>query len=216
MRIWLAITTVLLTLGAVCNQPSPPMTRPGLPVERAGLQGQQPPRAARRVKYRGHAHDYTRCCCRRDYATSAGLPRLYWLHGVGGGENHLFNTDTPNFIEDFTRDEPVIVVMVDGGLVGLYADWPGDDRKQFETVHTGTLVRHIDATYRTVADRRNRAVVGNSMGGFGAMNYAARHPGLFGVVGRSTGCWTPRRGPAREQQLREHVLGDVPHGLHGG
>jgi S-formylglutathione hydrolase FrmB len=188
MRISLAIITALLTFGAVC-QPvlAAEDTPPVCPITETEYKGNNPRVQHGSVDYRGHAYKYM-VLLPSDYATSRrSYPVLYWLHGVGGGENDLFTTDTPNFIEDLTDGEPVIVVAVDGGFVGMYADWPGDDGKQFESVHTGSLIRHIDATYRTVADRRHRAVAGLSMGAFGAMNYAQRHPDLFGVVGSFSG-----------------------------
>ena len=46
----------------------------------------------------------------------------------------------------------------------------------------GELIPWIDQHYRTVAARRGRAIAGLSMGGFGALGYASRHPGLFNHV----------------------------------
>src|SRR4051812_4902701 len=48
-----------------------------------------------------------------------------------------------------------------------------------EPWHVRQLVPWIDAHYPTVAKRSGRATAGLSMGGNGAMVYAARHPGLF-------------------------------------
>ena len=47
---------------------------------------------------------------------------------------------------------------------------------------TQDLIPHIDATYRTIAERRGRAIQGFSMGGFGATMNAFRSPELFGAV----------------------------------
>ena len=41
------------------------------------------------------------------------------------------------------------------------------------------LVPHVDKSFRTVADREHRALTGYSMGGFGAMVLAEKHPELF-------------------------------------
>ena len=48
------------------------------------------------------------------------------------------------------------------------------------TYHVHELVPFIDASYPTVASRSARAVAGLSMGGFGAMSYAGRHPATSG------------------------------------
>ena len=38
------------------------------------------------------------------------------------------------------------------------------------------LIPHIDATYRTIADRKHRALEGFSMGSWGAAHLAFKHP----------------------------------------
>jgi esterase/lipase superfamily enzyme len=45
----------------------------------------------------------------------------------------------------------------------------------------------IEARYRTRTDRGGRAIAGLSMGGFGAMSYAARHPDVFGFAASFSG-----------------------------
>jgi pimeloyl-ACP methyl ester carboxylesterase len=97
----------------------------------------------------------------------------------------------------------MIVVMPDGGAMGWYTDWYAGDRPvqpRWETYHVGELVPWIDATYRTIAARRGRAIAGLSMGGFGALSYAARHPGTFAAAASFSGAlevgssdaWGPR------------------------
>ena len=50
---------------------------------------------------------------------------------------------------------------------------------KLETFTIEQLIPWVDGHYRAAARRRGRAVAGLSMGGFGAMSYAARHPDLF-------------------------------------
>ena len=87
--------------------------------------------------------------------------------------------------EALTAGYPMIIVMPDAGKDGFYADWYNDGAlgpPQWETYHIDQLIPWIDAHYRTIATRRGRAVGGVSMGGFGAVSYAARHPDLFAAV----------------------------------
>lgn len=44
------------------------------------------------------------------------------------------------------------------------------------------LVAHVDATYRTLARPESRAIMGHSMGGYGAIRLAMLHPDVFSVV----------------------------------
>ena len=55
-------------------------------------------------------------------------------------------------------------------------------RADYETYLVRDLVRHVDSTYRTRADRAHRAIGGLSMGGLGAMRAALAHPDVFGAA----------------------------------
>ena len=99
---------------------------------------------------------------------------LYLLHGYGETYNAwVQKTD----IVQFTRALPLIVVM-QAGDVGWYMNplLPGPN---WETYHIDELIPYIDAHFRTIATRNGRAIAGLSMGGMGAISYAARHPDLF-------------------------------------
>jgi S-formylglutathione hydrolase FrmB len=85
--------------------------------------------------------------------------------------------------EQLTAPYPLIVVMPDGGSAGWYSDPVGDGPK-YETYAFEELLPWVDATFRS--DRR-RAVAGLSMGGFGALKYAARHPGVFQAAASYSG-----------------------------
>ena len=65
--------------------------------------------------------------------------------------------------------------------------------------HIGELIPWIDETFPTVAERSGRAIAGLSMGGFGAMSYAARHPDLFAAAGSFSGALNPTYGPGYGQ-----------------
>ena len=57
-----------------------------------------------------------------------------------------------------------------------------DPGRPVETAFTKDLIPHVDAAYRTVADRTGRGVGGYSMGGYGAIRYSLAHPDLFGAA----------------------------------
>lgn len=113
------------------------------------------------------------------------LPVVYLLHGVGDTwKTWVANTD----VATFAADEGAIVVMPDGGKspeAGWYSDWVDGSRK-WETFHTDVLVHWIDSNFATGGDG-HRAVAGLSMGGFGALTYAGRHPGLFSAAASFSG-----------------------------
>jgi S-formylglutathione hydrolase FrmB len=107
-------------------------------------------------------------------------PVLYLLNGGGGS---WLDWTEQGDAEKATAGTAAIVVMPDGGQGGNYTDWYGADasgiKPAWETYHLTQLLPWIDDHFRTEADRSQRAVAGLSMGGNGALHYAARHPDLF-------------------------------------
>lgn len=113
-------------------------------------------------------------------------PVLYLLHGAG--DTYAAWTEKTD-VEGLTEDLGLIVVMPDGGHgsdAGWYSDWH-DGSFDWETYHIDELVPLVDACLPTMPMRSGRAVAGLSMGGFGAMSYAARHPDLFAAAGSFSG-----------------------------
>jgi len=131
-----------------------------------------------------------------DGAPNTRYPVLYLLHGHGGGQNDWRDHDVEHLVTAADGTPlPVIVVMPDGGYDGWYSNWYGVDldghsgtvAPGWESFHIGELIPFVDATFRTEADRAHRAIAGLSMGGFGAMSYAARHPDLFASAAAFSG-----------------------------
>jgi S-formylglutathione hydrolase FrmB len=123
--------------------------------------------------------------------TATRYPVLYLLHGHGGH----YSDWTQHGIEALIGGRKMIVVMPDGGYDGWYSDWYGTDvdghsgsvAPGWETYHVDELLPWVDRTFNTFGDRQGRAIAGLSMGGFGAMSYAARHPDLFAAAGAFSG-----------------------------
>jgi enterochelin esterase-like enzyme len=136
-------------------------------------------------------------------------PVLYLQHGGGEDERGWVNQGRVNFILDNLiagrKAKPMIVVMERG-----YARRPGDPApalpKQpapgkkgpsfrdfskaflaFEEVMVKDLIPMIDATYRTIPDRENRAMAGLSMGGLQTFQITLKHLDLFAYMGGFSG-----------------------------
>ena len=122
-----------------------------------------------------------------DAKASRRYPVLLLLHGAGGS---YADWTTAGEARDITRYLPVIVVMPDGGRGGWYSDWYNGGAfgpPRWETYHLRQLVPWIESRYRAVGERRGRAVAGLSMGGFGTMSYASRHPDMFSSAAAFSG-----------------------------
>ena len=120
------------------------------------------------------------------YDTSRRYPVLFLLHG--GGENYS-TFDTKYDIRNHTAGRDLIVVMPDGGKAGWYSDPESSNvgPRNWETFHVDELIPWVDATFSTIAQPAGRAVSGFSMGGFGALKYAAKYPELFASVSSHSG-----------------------------
>ena len=111
-------------------------------------------------------------------------PVLYLLHGATNDHaTWLEETD----VEGLTEDLDILVVMPDGGDYGFYSDgWDAGagGRPLWETYHLEELPRLLEEGFRA---SDVRAVAGPSMGGFGAIAYAARRPGMFRAAASFSG-----------------------------
>jgi S-formylglutathione hydrolase FrmB len=88
-----------------------------------------------------------------------------------------------------TRHFPAIAVSPNGDS-GWWSDWYNGGAfgsPQYETYVINQLIPLIDKRFRTIPARSQRAVVGVSMGGYGAMMLAAQHPDLFGEAASLSG-----------------------------
>ena len=117
-------------------------------------------------------------------------PVIYLLHGFGGNERSLVDEmgeELAVFIIDGLINDgslkEMILVMPDGRnkyggsyylnseLIGNYEDYVAIE-----------LVDYIDKNYRTIPDREGRAIAGASMGGYGSITLAMKHPDTYSAV----------------------------------
>jgi diacylglycerol O-acyltransferase / trehalose O-mycolyltransferase len=108
---------------------------------------------------------------------------LYLLHGCCDTyESWTRSTD----VETWPELKRTLVVMPEGGDVGFYSNWK--DGPGWETFHLTELRTLLERDYGA---GEPRAIAGLSMGGLGAMAYAARHPGLFTGAASFSGVLNP-------------------------
>ena len=134
----------------------------------------------------------------RRFNRARRYPVLYLLHGAGGNYTGWVQR---HGVARLIGAMPVIAVMPDGAAVdasgqrrnGGYSDWFGVEAGMpgpafaWESYHIRELVPFIDARFPTRAGAAGRAIAGISMGGGGAMKYAAAFPGTFGYAASFSG-----------------------------
>jgi enterochelin esterase-like enzyme len=119
--------------------------------------------------------------------TQLRYPVIYFLHGGGGGgdENQLIlyvNDYVDSYIRQGKVPECIVVFpsadrspdlfWMDSGIIYNTVKNP-------DSYVTKELIPHIDSLYRTISDRKARAVSGMSMGGFGTFHFCFKYPNLF-------------------------------------
>jgi diacylglycerol O-acyltransferase/trehalose O-mycolyltransferase len=115
-------------------------------------------------------------------------PVLYLLHGCCDTYDSWTRETDLARIPALRR---VLVVMPEGGAVGFYSNWRGGP-PAWETFHLVELRSILERGYGA---GRRRAIAGLSMGGLGAMAYAARHRGMFAAAASYSGLLHPLSDP---------------------
>jgi pimeloyl-ACP methyl ester carboxylesterase len=111
-------------------------------------------------------------------------PVIYFLHGFLN-DNSLMNymKDLLDYAIAAEKIEPFILVIpdqrttYDGSFysnTGIFGNW--EDFTAYD------LVSYMDKNYRTLAKPGSRGITGHSMGGYGALKIAMKHPDIFETV----------------------------------
>ena len=111
-------------------------------------------------------------------------PVVYLLHGHSGDALSWIQIK-PNLPQ--IADEKGIIFVCPDGKNSWYWDSPLNPSYRYETFVSSELVHFIDTKYKTIANRKGRAITGLSMGGHGAMFNALRHKEVFGAAGSTSG-----------------------------
>jgi putative tributyrin esterase len=148
------------------------------------------------------------------YAEGERLPVLYLLHGYRGNHrNWVTRTGLRTYVEQYD----LIVVMPDGEN-SWYVNSAGSPSSRFEDYIVYDLARHVAAEFN--ADTTRQAIAGLSMGGYGAVMLAWRHPQRYMFAGSLSGALSvPREIGGRSldealgrlEQSLLHAFGDPDH-----
>jgi enterochelin esterase-like enzyme len=124
-------------------------------------------------------------------------PVLYLQHGWGEDETAWSNQGHANLIMDNLiadgRIQPFIIVMTYGITNNLRFGHMREFKiDTFQTVLTEELIPYVDAHFRTLANRENRAMAGLSMGGMETHTITLNRPEVFSQYALlSGGIYTP-------------------------
>lgn len=118
-----------------------------------------------------------------DTERSRRYPVLYFLHGLGDNEQFFIHTGGLNLVEDLWEQHQLadfLIVTPQGGT-SFYIN-SRDGRRRYEDFFLEEFLPGIEKRYRAETSRGNRGIAGISMGGYGALHIAFRHPQIFRAV----------------------------------
>jgi len=128
-----------------------------------------------------------------DASSNKRYPTLYFLHGLFEDEHSWLDRGGEQIWESLTRQGTIgdfIVVLPAGGRTFYVNSADGHDR--YEDFFIQEMVPEIDRRYRTWAAASERGISGVSMGGYGALHLAMRHPDVFGSASAHSAALLPK------------------------
>jgi S-formylglutathione hydrolase FrmB len=145
--------------------------------------------------------------------TKRRYPVLYFLHGMFGNEREFERRGVAAAISKL-RDEGKIgefIIVSPAGENSFYLNAKGG--AQYEDAIIKDLIPYIEKTYRVIGTQATRSIQGISMGGWGALLLAFKHPEMFSTV--TTHCAAlfnelPRpSGTDRRSQFMLQLIGKI-------
>jgi len=119
-------------------------------------------------------------------------PVLYFLHDGYGNVDTLESSGVAAQIRArmAAKSLPEFLLVAPGAPGAWFSD-SRDGRRRYEEFLTRDLLEEVRKRYRVLGGKRNRAITGISMGGYGAFKLALKHPELFGAVSSLSGALIP-------------------------
>lgn len=121
-----------------------------------------------------------------DMQQGATYPSVYILHGYSGNPERTIKQDIPDLVQK-AQEYKTIYVLPDGNYNSWYVDSPLVKDSQYQTFIGQELVDFVNKNYPVKNDKKNRGILGWSMGGYGAVNIGTAYNHTFGIVGSSCG-----------------------------
>lgn len=111
-------------------------------------------------------------------APNQKFPVLYLLHGGGGGFH-----DWSNYSDVARYAQGGLILVMPEGNSSYYTNSADHPQDRYEDYIVRDLVADVEQRFPAASGRTHRAIAGVSMGGFGAVVLALKHPELFVFAG---------------------------------
>jgi putative tributyrin esterase len=114
---------------------------------------------------------------------SGRLPVLYFLHGADSDPARVMNSSS---IAKLAVENRLIVVLPDGKY-SYFTNAKYKSGARWEDAVTQELPRDVEARFPALTGREHTGIAGISMGGYGAVKIAMKHPEQYAFAGTMSG-----------------------------
>jgi S-formylglutathione hydrolase FrmB len=141
-------------------------------------------------------------------------PILYLLHGLGDNDQFLIHSGGMNLVQDLweRRQLGEFLIVTPAAGMSFYIN-SQDGKRKYEDFFLQEFIPGVEKRYRAQAGRSSRGIAGISMGGYGALHLAFRHPQLFAAVGAHSAALIEKLPSVSAQNARQmsqlRVLGEA-------
>ncbi len=111
-------------------------------------------------------------------APGTKFPVVYLLHGCGGDVRDWSNYSQ---VSEYAAKGYILVMPAEE--CSYYINSQANPEDKYEDYTTRDLIADVESRFPAKTERENRAVVGVSMGGYGAITSALVHPEIYSFVG---------------------------------
>ncbi|HEV8481959.1 MAG TPA: alpha/beta hydrolase family protein [Blastocatellia bacterium] len=145
--------------------------------------------------------------------TKRRYPVLYFLHGMNGSEGEFQRRGVAAAIGKLRDDGKIgeFIVVAPAGQNSFYLNAKNGVR--YEDAIIQDLIPFVEKTYRALGTQAGRAIQGLSMGGFGALTLAFKHPEMFSSVTAHSSALLPElpntSGSDRRSQFIGSLVGNI-------
>jgi enterochelin esterase-like enzyme len=134
-----------------------------------------------------------------DKQTAVRYPVVYLLHGFAPVANKTWIIENEGLRMNIgammdkliaeQKARPMILVMPDASNKFSGSFYTNSiTTGNWEDFITRDLVGYVDKKYRTMPNVASRGIVGHSMGGYGAIKLAMKHPDIYGAIYATSPC----------------------------
>ncbi|HKG21940.1 MAG TPA: alpha/beta hydrolase-fold protein [Blastocatellia bacterium] len=140
-------------------------------------------------------------------------PVLYFLHGMNGNEGEFQRRGVASTVNRLRQEGKIgeFIIVAPAGENSFYIN--SKNGLRYEDAIIKDLIPYIEKTYRAIGTTEGRAIQGISMGGFGALSLAFRHPEMFSsVTAHSSALFEelPKpNGDDRRSQFMSRLIGNM-------